>query len=76
MRKEWIAGIAREKSSPDALAMRVLPPLLYGDGHPYAIPFSGSGTEASVTALTRDDLVAYHRDFLRPDNATIIVTGR
>ena len=75
VRKEWIAGIAREKTSPDTLAMRVLPPLLYGDGHPYAIPFSGSGTEASITALTRDDLVAYHRDIVRPDNATIIVTG-
>ena len=75
VRKEWIAGIAREKLSPEALAMRVLPPLLYGAGHPYAIPFSGSGTEASVSALTRDDLIAYQRDFLRPDNATIIVTG-
>jgi predicted Zn-dependent peptidase len=55
--------------------MRILPPLLYGAGHPYAIPFSGSGTEASVSALTRDDLVAFQQDFLRPDNATIIVTG-
>ncbi len=75
VRKEWIAGIAREKMSPETLALRVLPPLLYGAGHPYAIPFSGSGTEASVSALTRDDLAAYQRDFLRPDNATIIVTG-
>ena len=56
VRKEWIAGIAREKQNPDALAMRVLPPLLYGEGHPYAIPFSGSGTEASISALGRDDL--------------------
>ncbi len=75
VRKEWIAGIAREKLSPDALAMRVLPPLLYGEGHPYGIPFSGSGTEASVAALERADLLAYQRDVLRPDNATIIVTG-
>ena len=75
LRKEWIAGIAREKTSPDALAMRVLPPLLYGDGHPYAIPFSGSGTEASIAALTRDDLIAFQRDYLRPDNATIVVVG-
>jgi predicted Zn-dependent peptidase len=75
VRKEWIAGIAREKTSPDALAMRVLPPLLYGAGHPYGIPFSGSGTEASVAALTRADLVEFQRDFLRPDNATIIVVG-
>jgi predicted Zn-dependent peptidase len=75
VRKEWIAGIAREKLSPDSLAMRVLPPLLYGAGHPYGIPFSGSGTEASVAALTRADLVDFQRDFLRPDNATIIVVG-
>jgi zinc protease len=75
VRKEWIAGIVREKTSPETLALRVLPPLLYGSGHPYAIPFTGSGTEAAVSALTRDDLVAFQRDFLRPDNATIIVTG-
>ncbi|HET9694320.1 MAG TPA: pitrilysin family protein [Steroidobacteraceae bacterium] len=73
--KEWIAGIAREKTSPDALALRVLPPVLYGEGHPYAIPFSGSGTEASIAALTRQDLVEFQRQVLRPDNVTIIVTG-
>jgi predicted Zn-dependent peptidase len=75
VRKEWVAAIGREKSSPDALASRLLPPLLYGDGHPYAIPFTGSGTEASIAALTREDLVAFQRDWLRPDNATLIVTG-
>jgi predicted Zn-dependent peptidase len=75
VRKEWIASIAREKLSPDALAMRVLPPLLYGAGHPYGIPFSGSGTEESIAALTRADLIEFQRDFLRPDNATIIVVG-
>jgi predicted Zn-dependent peptidase len=75
VRKEWIAAIAREKTSPDALASRLLPPLIYGDDHPYAIPFTGTGTEASVAALTRDDLVAFHRDWIRPDNATLIVVG-
>jgi len=75
VRKEWIAGIAREKTSPDALASRLLPPLIYGAGHPYAIPFTGSGTEASITALAREDLVAFHREWIRPDNATLIVVG-
>jgi predicted Zn-dependent peptidase len=75
VRKQWIAGILREKTSPDALAMRVLPPVLYGEGHPYAIPFSGSGTEASIAALTRQDLLDFQRQVLRPDNVTIIVTG-
>jgi len=75
VRKEWLASIAREKTSPDAIASRLLPPLIYGPGHPYAIPFTGSGTEASIAALARDDLVAFHRDWIRPDNATLIVVG-
>jgi zinc protease len=75
VRKEWIAAIQREKANPDGLSMRLLPPLLYGTGHPYAIPFSGSGTEASIAAITREDLLAFQRDWLRPDNATLIVVG-
>jgi predicted Zn-dependent peptidase len=49
--------------------------VLYGDGHPYAIPFTGSGTEASVAALTRQDLLDFQRQVLRPDTVTIIVAG-
>ena len=75
VRKSWIAGIAQEKTEPNALALRLLPPLMYGAGHPYAIPLSGSGTEASVESLTRGDLLVFHRQWLRPDNATVIVVG-
>ena len=66
------AAIGREKTSPDALAYRVLPPLLYGDGHPYAIPLSGTGTEASIAALQREDMLGFQQQVIRPDNATII----
>ncbi|WP_206862052.1 M16 family metallopeptidase [Lysobacter changpingensis] len=75
VKASWVAGIKQEKARPNGAAMRVLPPLLYGAGHAYAIPFSGSGTEASIAALTRDDLVAFHRDWVRPDGATLIVVG-
>ncbi len=75
VRQTWLAGIKQEKSRPNSIALRLLPPLLFGEGHPYAIPFSGSGSEASITALSRDDLLAFHRDFIRPDNATLIVAG-
>jgi predicted Zn-dependent peptidase len=72
---QWLAGIAQEKTSPNALGMRILPPLLYGEGHAYANPLTGSGTEASIQALTPEDLAAFHRQYLRPDNARIIVVG-
>ena len=75
VRASWIAGIGQEKARPNGAALRVLPPLLYGASHPYAIPFSGSGTEASIAALTREDLVAYHDAYVRPERATLIVVG-
>lgn len=75
MRKRWLSAISREKTRPGAMALRVLPPLLYGAGHPYAIPFTGSGTAASIEGLTVDDLKAYQRDWLRPDKAKLIVVG-
>ncbi|QDH71915.1 M16 family metallopeptidase [Marilutibacter alkalisoli] len=75
VKAQWIAGIKQEKARPNSAALRVLPPLLYGADHPYAMPFSGSGTEESIAALTRDDLVAYHRAWVRPENATLIVVG-
>ncbi|MDT9583323.1 pitrilysin family protein [Stenotrophomonas indicatrix] len=71
----WIAGIQQEKVNPNAVAMRVLPPLLYGKGHPYAIPFTGSGDEAAIRSLAREDLVDFHRDWLRPQDGTLIVVG-
>jgi len=74
-RARWIAGIAREKAQPIQMGLRTLPPLLYGAGHAYAIPFTGSGTEASIGSLSRDDLVSFHQNWLRPDNATLIVVG-
>ena len=75
VKAQWIAGIAQEKARPNGAALRVMPPLLYGAGHPYAIPFSGTGTESSIASLTRDDLVAYHDEYVRPDNATLVVVG-
>jgi len=75
VRTAWLAGIAQEKTRPNGVANRLLPPLLYGEGHPYAIPFTGTGNEDSIKSLTREDLVKFHRDTVRPDNATLIVVG-
>ena len=75
VRASWIAGIKQEKARPNSAALRVLPPLLYGEGHPYAMPLSGSGTEGSIAALTRADLVGYHQAWVRPEGATMVVVG-
>jgi zinc protease len=75
LRGQWLAGIAQEKSQPTGIALRTLPPLLYGKGHAYAIPFTGSGTEASIKSLTAGDMRAFMTDFIRPDNMKILVAG-
>ena len=75
VRKEQIAAIQREKSNPQSMAMRVLPALLYGQGHAYAGPATGSGTEAALAKVTREDLAGYHRAWFRPNNATLLVVG-
>ena len=75
LRSQMLTRIAAEKTQPMAIAQRMLPPLLYGQAHPYGIPFTGSGTESGVKAVTRADLVAFHDTWMRPDNATIFATG-
>lgn len=75
LKARWLESIKQEKAQPVQLALRTLPPLLYGDGHSYSVPYTGSGTEAAISGLTRDDLVAFHSDWIRPDNATIFMVG-
>nr|WP_166211296.1 pitrilysin family protein [Lysobacter telluris] len=75
VKAQRIAGIAQEKAQPQTSALRVLPPLLFGADHPYGVPFTGSGTEQQVAAITRDDLVAYDHAWVRPEQSTLIVVG-
>ncbi|MEM8814476.1 MAG: pitrilysin family protein [Pseudomonadota bacterium] len=75
LRQRLLAQIEQEKNQPVGVALRTLPPLMYGGDHAYGIPFTGSGTSESVAAMTRDDLVSFHQTWLRPDNATVFVVG-
>lgn len=73
--KQRLAGIAQEKSNPTSLALRTIGPLLYGDEHAYGVPLTGSGTTDAIQDLTVADMRAFHRRWVRPDNATLIVVG-
>ncbi|HQV50168.1 MAG TPA: pitrilysin family protein [Dokdonella sp.] len=75
IRGQWLAAIAQEKTQPGSIALRILPPLLYGGNHAYGIPFTGTGTEASIKSLGAEDLRNFHRDYIRPDNVEILVAG-
>src|ERR1051326_742861 len=73
LQADRIAIIRREKVQPQAMALRVVPQLLYGKGHPYSLPFTGSGTEASVSKLTPADLKKWHDTWFKPNNATLLI---
>jgi zinc protease len=75
LRQQTLARISQEQSRPQTMALRLIPQLIYGDGHPYAIPFTGSGTADSVRAISRDDLKSYHDTWFRPGIATLVITG-
>jgi len=75
LQKERIAAIRREKVQPQQMALRVVPQLIYGKGHAYSVPFTGTGTEASVGAMTREDLHKWHQTWFKPNNATLLIVG-
>ncbi len=68
-----LAQIGQEKASPNALALRVLPAILYGANHAYGSP--ASGTETTVPTISREDLIKWHADWFKPGSSTVIVTG-
>lgn len=75
LRQRWLATIEQEKTQPVSIALRNLPPLIYGEGHAYGIPLTGSGTEASINSLNKQDLVDFHSTWIRPSNGTLFVVG-
>ncbi|MGN7998252.1 M16 family metallopeptidase [Sphingomonas sp. 22176] len=75
IRATTLTGIQFELSDPSGLANRVLPGLLYGSAYPYAKLGNGSGDPAAVAKLSRDDLFAFHRAWIRPDKAKIFVVS-
>jgi predicted Zn-dependent peptidase len=49
--------------------------LLFGEAHPYGRPSTGTGSVEAVRAVSRDELVAFHETWIRPDNARIFAVG-
>ncbi|MBV9267502.1 MAG: insulinase family protein [Acidobacteriaceae bacterium] len=70
-----LAAIANEKVTPLQMALRALPPILYGPQHAYGLPLTGSGTEESVASLRREDTVRFHSSWFKPNNSVMVVVG-
>jgi zinc protease len=66
------AAIKRSEEDPGTVAGRALARLVY-PSHPYGTP--AEGTIESVGRITRDDVVRFHREHVRPDTTIIAVVG-
>jgi zinc protease len=64
--------IEERETRPNFIAARAFRKQLYED-HPYAE--LGSGDRQTVAALTRDDLVAFHRRYFVADEAVVTIVG-
>lgn len=71
-RQQVLSGLKVAYEDPEYLADLVFDRLAYG-AHPYGLP--GNGTVESVQAMTRDDLVAFHRAHYAPNNTLLAVVG-
>jgi len=73
MRGLQLTTLRHKRSTPEALARDEMDRRLYGPRHPWGQPVGG--TERSVQALSRQDLVSFHEVWYRPNNAVISVAG-
>ncbi|MEP6889127.1 MAG: pitrilysin family protein, partial [Nitrospirota bacterium] len=66
-----IEGIRRRHDNPGAVVGREFVKLLYGVDHPTA----RESSIGSITRITRDDLVNFHRKTIHPNGVILGVTG-
>jgi zinc protease len=71
-RAELITAILQDEDDPGAVAVDVLMGRLYPT-HPYGR--RPRGTTATVRAITRADLVTFHRRWFTPEGTTVVVVG-
>ena len=71
IRGRALVGLQQSRDQPNAIAANIFAKINYGDAHPYG----RIATEASVKAITRDDIVAFHKAYYTPGHAVISVVG-
>ncbi|MCI0406488.1 MAG: insulinase family protein, partial [candidate division Zixibacteria bacterium] len=74
-RQIYLGRIMQESKEPVPSALKAFQKALFGEGHPYSQPYTGSGTESSVKAIQREDLVNYYETYYAPNNAAIVAAG-
>jgi zinc protease len=71
LRGQRLVQLEQQKAQSGAIANRVFPRIVYGGSHPYGRVV----TEQSTKAITRDDVMAFHKAYYQPGRALVTVVG-
>ncbi len=71
LKGRFAGSIARRNDDPQSIAGREFNQLLYGAESPYA----RTAEYASLAAISRDDVIAFHRASFRPDTMILGILG-
>lgn len=72
VRGQWLVRLQEREQETRSVAQRRFHELIYGD-HPYGRP--GSGYPETIQAISREDVVAFHRENYGPQGAIVVISG-
>lgn len=72
-RGEWLTSLEERANSARAMAGLAFHELCYPEGHPYH--YSIDGYPETARAITRDDLVQFHRTYFAPQGMVVVIVG-
>lgn len=67
-----IGSLRQSEENPSFVVDKVFRKEVYGD-HPYGRLITG--TEETINSINREDIVKFHRDYYRPNNAILSIVG-
>jgi len=71
---EALSRLEQSKESPEERASRAFYNAVFPAGHPHhSLTFEEA--EANLKAITREDLIAFHKAYYRPDTTAIVIVG-
>jgi zinc protease len=73
VRNQMVAGYQQSISTVEGLAVNAFNRAVYDEASGWSRPVGG--TRATLTGLTRDDVIAYHSRMYGPANATLLLVG-
>ena len=72
LRQQTLDDLTVELGEPGSVARYVAARIIFGDA-PYGHPLAG--TTETITGISRNDFLKYHKRWYRPDNAILVLGG-